>query len=71
MAKKHKIMWVTLSPKTEGGSRITLDKNEICSCKNMGDAQLILSLLRQYSIHGRHENKDAKPDERMSFLTME
>lgn len=72
MAKRHKVMWVSLSSQREDGSRVTLSKNELCSCVSMGDAQLIVSLLRERGIRGRTENrKTARPDENMYFLTIE
>ena len=70
--KKSKVIWVTLSPKLNDGSRKIIDVKEICSCESHGTAQLIMYSLRRDSIYGRTENKQtAKDNESIYFLSVQ
>lgn len=64
------IFLIELSPKLEDGSRKTLSEKVIATCKTYGDAQLILSLLRNNS--GYKDLISPKKDyEHMYLLTAE
>ena len=44
-----RIFLIELSPKLDDGSRKTLKETVICTCKERGNAELILSLLKEQS----------------------
>ena len=69
--KKYHVVLVTLSAKLEDGSRSTLNKSEICSCIDRGSAELILHLLRTNSYSHICNDKTAKDNESMMFLSIE
>ena len=71
MARKHHVVLVTLSAKVEDGSRKTIGKSEICSCPDRGTAELILYLLRENSYKVICNDKTAKDNESMRFLSID
>ena len=70
MAKKAHVVLTTLSIKCEDGSRKTVDKNEICSCKDRGTAELIRRLLLDNS-YKELCRKNVSDNERMFVLGVE
>lgn len=70
MAKKAHVVLTTLSIKREDGSRKTVDKDEICSCKDRGTAELICRLLLDNN-YKELCRKDVNDNERMYILGVE
>ena len=68
--KKYRVMLVTLSTKLEDGSRKTINEVEICTCPNQGTAILILHLLRENPYKVICNDKTAKDNESMKFLSI-
>lgn len=57
--KKIKIFLIEYSAKREDGSRVTLSKEELCSCKDKGTAELIFNFLKnQQSFKNLCKNND-------------
>lgn len=69
--KKSHVYFVMLSCALEDGSRKTLIRNEIASCKNRGDAELISYLLTPHYEKAYDFNREAKPGKHMYFLSVE
>lgn len=70
MAKKAHVVLTTLSVKCGDGSRKTVDKNEICTCKDRGMAELICRLLLDNSYKDLCR-EDVSDNERMFILGVE
>lgn len=68
--KKYRVMLITLSAKLEDGSRKSIDEAEICTCPDQGTANLILHLLRENSYKAICNDKTAKDNESMRFLSI-
>ena len=70
--KKYKVTVTTLSHKRDDGSRVTVSKNEICSCKDRGTAELINYLLLNYSAYRNLDNRNScAANETMYLVTVE
>lgn len=71
--RKYKVMCLTFSAQRMDGSRATIDKQEFCSCKSRGAAELIKRLLLdnsnpQYCLDNRAV---CRPNEQMRCLIVE
>ena len=65
-----RIFLIELSPVIEDGSRKTIKETVIATCKQRGDAELILSLLKKHPSYEMLLSKKQN-NERMYLLTAE